>query len=137
MPTQRQRKVAKLIIENTTLDKPKTGGQIVESSGYGVSMKKNPQVILESEGVKQALEDYGFNEDNAKKVVSEIMLNSKEKAETRLKATDQVFKVHNSYKERDTNILVNQNIYNTKVNNMSLEEVDLFLKAKLNESTQK
>ncbi len=97
MPTVRQKRVAKLIIENTALDKPKTGGEIVESSGYGVSMKKNPQVILESDGVKTALNDYGFNEDNAKRVVSEIMLNTKERADARLKATDQVFKVHKSY----------------------------------------
>jgi len=97
MPTVKQKRVAKLIIENVKLDKPMTGGEIVESSGYGVSMKKNPQVVLESDGVKEVLNDYGFNEDNAKRVVSEIMLNKKEKSDVRLKATDQVFKVHKSY----------------------------------------
>ncbi len=56
MSSVRQKRVAKLIIENTNLDEPKTGGEIVESSGYGVSMKKNPQVVLNSDGVKEELE---------------------------------------------------------------------------------
>ncbi len=39
----------------------------------------------------------GFDEGSAKKVVSEIMLNNKEDSNTRLRATDQVFKVAGSY----------------------------------------
>ena len=108
MPTTRQKRVAKLIIENATVDKPKTGGEIVESSGYGVSMKKNPQVVLESDGVKEALNDYGFNEDNAKRVVAEILLDKRVKPDSRLKASDQVFKVHSTYApEKHTNTNVN------------------------------
>lgn len=97
MATIRQRRVAELIVENATLDNPLTGGEIVESSGYGVSMKKNPQVVLNSDGVKETLEEYGFTEGNAKMVVADIMLNEKVDAGARLKATDQVFKVQGSY----------------------------------------
>lgn len=97
MATLRQRRVAKLIIENATLDNPKTGGEIVESSGYGVSMKKNPQVILNSDGVKEVLEESGFTEDNAKMVVTEILLNKKVKPDTRINAAKEVFKVQGSY----------------------------------------
>lgn len=99
MATIKQKRVANLIIENMTLDKPMTGGEIVESSGYGVSMKKNPQVVLESDGVKEELELAGFSLSNAKRVVTEIMLDDKQKAEARLKATDQVFKVHHAYED--------------------------------------
>ncbi len=99
MATIKQKRVANLIIENMTLDKPMTGGEIVESSGYGVSMKKNPQVVLESDGVKEELELAGFSLNNAKRVVTEIMLDDKQKAEARLKATDQVFKVHHAYED--------------------------------------
>lgn len=110
MPTARQKRAAKLIIENETLDIPKTGGEIVESSGYGVSMKKNPQVVLESDGVKEALINYGFSEDNAKQVVSEIMLDSDNDPNARLKATDQVFKVHGSYApEKSAHVNINVN----------------------------
>lgn len=96
MATIKQKRVAKLIIENATLDKPLNAGQLLEKVRYG-KISKQPSRVLKSEGVLEALEEYGFTEDNAKKVVSEIMLNEKEKSETRLKATDQVFKVHKSY----------------------------------------
>ena len=97
MATVRQRRVANLIIENVKLDTPRTGGEIVESSGYGVSMKKNPQVVLNSDGVKEVLEESGFTEDNAKMVVTEILLNKKVKPDTRINAAKEVFKVQGSY----------------------------------------
>lgn len=109
MPTIRQKRAAKLIIENSKLDNPKTGGEIVESSGYGVSMKKNPQVVLNSEGVKEALEESGFTEENAKKVVESIMLNERVEPNARLKASDMVFKIHGSYApDKSVNININQ-----------------------------
>lgn len=109
MPTVKQKRAAKLIIENSKLNNPKTGGEIVESSGYGVSMKKNPQVVLNSEGVKEALEESGFTEENAKKVVESIMLNERVEPNARLKASDMVFKVHGSYApDKSVNININQ-----------------------------
>jgi hypothetical protein len=66
--------------------------------GYAKSMQDaKVNDVLESQGVKQALEDLGFTEDNAKMVVSEIMLNPKADNSSRLKATDQVFKVKGTY----------------------------------------
>lgn len=106
MATIRQKRVAKLIIENTKLDIPKTGGEIVASSGYGVSMKKNPQVIINSDGVREALEEQGFSEDNAKRVVKQILNSETAEPNARLKAADMVFKVHGSYAP-DKNINVN------------------------------
>lgn len=96
-PTARQKRVAELIIENPTLDEPLNSGELVENSGYGVSMKKNPHVVLKSKGVQDALEEFGFTEDNAKKVVSEILLDPKQKGETRINAAKEVFKVRGSY----------------------------------------
>jgi hypothetical protein len=46
MPTIKQRRVAKLIIKNSKLDKPLNGGDIVEKSGYGKSMKLYPARII-------------------------------------------------------------------------------------------
>ncbi len=135
MPTVKQRRVAKLIIENTTLDKPLNGGEIVENSGYGKKMKLYPKRVIETKGVEEELKSLGFTEENAKSVVTEIMLNPKEKSDTRLKATDQVFKVHGSYDEKDVSFT--QNIINNKiVSSMSEDEVNEFLKLKLNERTQ-
>lgn len=112
MATTKQKRVAKLIIENATLDKPLNGGQMLEKVRYSKGMQIQPSRVLESVGVKEALNDYGFNEDNAKKVVSEIMLNNKERADSRLKATDQVFKVHKSYGEGGDKPIVTINIIN-------------------------
>lgn len=98
MPTAKQKKVAELIIENATLDKPLNGGEMLAKVGYSESMQTaKVNDVLESEGVKEALEDLGFTEDNAKKVVGQILLNEKVEPNARLKAADQVFKVHGTY----------------------------------------
>lgn len=98
MPTQRQKKVAKLIIENSTVDKPLTGGQMLAKVGYSESMQTaKVNDVLESEGVKEALADYGFTEDNAKQVVASILLDENKDPNSRLKASDMIFKVHGTY----------------------------------------
>lgn len=102
MSTVKQKRVARLIIENANLDKPLNKGQLVEMGGYSKTVADaKPQHIIDQQGVKEALRDFGFTEDNAKMVVSEIMLDSKRDPNARLKATDQVFKVHGSYKHEE------------------------------------
>lgn len=95
--TLRQKRVAKLIIENTKLDKPLTAGQILAKTGYAPGVVKNPNDIFSSDGVKRELWDAGFTEENATKVVREIMLDPLAQGSDRLKATDQVFKVQGTY----------------------------------------
>lgn len=99
MATELQTNLAKEIIKNTKRKKPLNKGKMLEIVGYKESVARaKPGEIIEQKGVKQALEDFGFSEENAKKVVAGIMLSDKAKDESRLKATDQVFKVHGSYK---------------------------------------
>lgn len=105
MSTQKQKRVARLIIENATLDKPLNAGEIVEKSRYSRSMVIKPSVVIKSEGVKDELSALGFTEDNAKKVVERIMNDEEIEPNARLKATDQVFKVHGSYApEKNVNL---------------------------------
>lgn len=47
--------------------------------------------------MKEALKDFGFSEENAKRVVGQILNNDSHDPNARLKAADQVFKVHGSY----------------------------------------
>lgn len=109
MPTARQKKVAKLIVDNLTMDKPLTGGEIVENSGYGETMKLYPKRIIDSDGVKEALNDYGFNVENAKKVVGAI-LETGENDNVKLKAADMIMKVHGAYApEKVVNLNVDMN----------------------------
>lgn len=96
MATQKQKKVARLIIKNASLDKPLNGGEILEKVRYG-KISKQPSRVLESQGVKEELEILGFTEANAKTVVASILLNEEADNSSRLKAADQVFKVQGSY----------------------------------------
>lgn len=60
-------------------------------------MRKNPQVVLESDGVKEELiETYGFDPEIAKQVVGQILVNG-ENDTVKLNAADKIFKVHGSY----------------------------------------
>ena len=100
MATQKQKKVARLIVENTVIDKPLNGGQMLAKVGYSKSMQTaKVNDVLDSQGVRDELEILGFTTSNAKKVVSEIMLNEKVDPNARLKATDQVFKVNKEYSD--------------------------------------
>ncbi|MEK7180012.1 MAG: hypothetical protein AAB706_00895 [Patescibacteria group bacterium] len=134
MSTFRQKGIAKLIIENATLDKPLNGGEIVEKGRYSKSMQIKPSLVLESAGVQEALEDYGFNDDNAKKVVSEILLNPKIKPDTRINAAKEVFKVRGSYAAEKTtslNLNVEARIEDKSGLEALREEYEEKLKAKL------
>lgn len=96
MATIRQRKAAKLVIENLQANKPLNGGEIVANSGYGSSMSKNPQVVLNSKGVVNELHRMGFDTEKAKEVVGEILQFGSDDT-PRLKAADMIFKVNGDY----------------------------------------
>lgn len=98
MTTFKQKKLAEEIVNNSKRDKPFNKSQLLEVAGYSKTVAQaTPQKIIEQKGVKEELKLLGFDEKSAKKVVSEIMLNNKEDSNTRLRATDQVFKVAGSY----------------------------------------
>lgn len=104
MSTELQKNLAKEIVANTKRKKPKNKAELLDSVGYAKSVQETkPGEILNQIGVQEALEELGFTEYNAKKVVQEIMLNPYEDAGDRLKATDQVFKVKGSYKDSQEN----------------------------------
>ncbi len=129
--TPKQKKVAELVIENSIIDKPLNGGEILEKVGYSEGVQKSPRKVLESEGVKMELEIAGFTKENAKAVVSEIMLNEEADNSSRLKATDQVFKVLGGYApEKKINFNANVNVKN----NESLKKLSDKYKEELKET---
>ncbi len=97
MPTRLQRKLAEEIVNDAKSKRPKTAGQMLENVGYSEHLAKQPGRVMESVGVKEALNDLGFSEDGAKKVVASILYSEKAKDHDRLDAADKVFKVHSSY----------------------------------------
>lgn len=103
MPTLKQRALAKAIVENAAADKPKTAGELLEIAGYDkTTALSSPGRTIEQVGVQQALEEFGFTEDNAKSVVGSILLDTAVDANARLKAADMVFKVKGSYAPEKT-----------------------------------
>lgn len=98
MSTQRQKKLAKAIVENMESDKPKTAGELLENVGYSKNTAEaKPGEILDQIGVQEELTILGFTEANAKSVVSSIMNDINADKNARLKAADMTFKVHGSY----------------------------------------
>lgn len=98
MATTKQKKLAKVIIENAVIDSPLNAGQMLEKVGYSKSVAKAKSAdIINSEGVQEALSDYGFNPDNAKMVVAEILLDPETEKNTRISAAKEVFKVFGEY----------------------------------------
>lgn len=120
MATEKQKKVANLLVENTKLEKPLNGGEIVENSGYGESMKLYPKRVIDTPGVLEALSDMGFNAETAKGVVVDIMLDPEKDASSRLKATDQVFKVTGAYAPEKS---INLNLNGDGIENEELERL--------------
>lgn len=98
MPTIRQKRLAKAIIENSTADEPLNKQELLEKVGYSQSIATTkPTDVIQAIGVQEALAEYGFTEENASKVVTDILLNDKQESQHRLKAADMIFKVKGSY----------------------------------------
>jgi hypothetical protein len=91
MPTLKQRKVAKKLVEAMRNNATPTGGSLLAEVGYSQTMQTaKVNDVLESKGVKEALTDLGFSLEAADNVVFKILNNGKE--ENRLKASDQIYK---------------------------------------------
>lgn len=108
MATIRQRKLAKAIVENLSAEEPLNKQELVVSAGYSVkSATQASKQIMETEGVKQSLVSFGFNEDKAKEVVAEILV-AGENDTVKLKAAEMIFKVHGSFApEKNINLNIN------------------------------
>jgi len=123
MPTARQKALAEEINSgehNKKVDSMRAVGYTSLNTG-----------LIRGDGVLATLEEMGFTEYHAKSVVSEIMHNSKQSASDRLRATEQVFKIHGSYApERLETRSVHVEV---SVDNSELEAIRLKYEAELRE----
>ncbi len=107
MPTLRQKKVARAVVENLATDKPKSAGEVLKSVGYGTGLQNQPKRVLQSEGVQEELRTLGFDPEKAKEVVASILI-AGENDSVKLKAADMIFKVHSTYApEKSINMNIN------------------------------
>lgn len=98
MPTLRQRKVAQKIVDSLSVDKPPSAGAVLKSVGYGTGLQTQPKRVLQSNGVREALEDLGFSIEGADSVVQKILHKSK-REDMKLKAADMVYKRLGAYED--------------------------------------
>lgn len=98
MATLLQKELAHNIVKNAQASKKKNKKQLAVSSGYSIKhAESHPEVIFEAKGVQDELKALGFDEDAAKKVVGEILLDETVEPKDRLKAAGEIFKVSGSY----------------------------------------
>ena len=96
MPTQKQKIVAKKILENLGSDKPQTAGQILKETGYSKAIIKNPKMVLESKGVLELFQKAGITQEKLAVKYNELLdMELKEttiSADTRRKTLDDLSK---------------------------------------------
>ena len=98
MGTVKQKRLARVIVENAGVDAPLQKGEMLAKVGYSKTVAKTkPEEIIQSEGVQEELDLLGFTETNAMNVVQEIMNNEDAQDHNRLKATELVFKVKGTF----------------------------------------
>ncbi len=104
------------MVENLSRDKPLNKQDLVISSGYAVKTAEgHAPDIMEQKGVLEALDDYGFNVETAKKVVGQILLEG-ENDNVKLKAGEMIFKVHGTFApEKSVNLNINHNTNNQAI----------------------
>ncbi len=98
MSTRLQKKLAKAIVEDAKNKRPTVAKDLLESIGYSKATAKGiAKDIIEAPGVVKELNELGFSEDGAKKVVAKILYSESAKDHDKLDAADKIFKVHGSY----------------------------------------
>jgi hypothetical protein len=125
-PTPKQRRAARLMAD-VALGKHKgkieTRGDIAVAAGYSETSRLSPDKVLDKPGVKMALDDLGFNSENAKSVVQSILNSTEAENRDRLRAADLVFKVQGDFasdkiaaSNTNSNPIIIAKIQNTVIN---------------------
>lgn len=97
MATERQKKLAKELIENQKRDKPDNITTLTEKVGYSKETARTKQKrTVEAKGTKEALKELGFDEESAKSYIKKV-LNNPDSQKVGLDAVKEIFKVCGSY----------------------------------------
>lgn len=98
MATLLQKNLAQNIVKAARSKKKVLKRDLLVSAGYGLTTAEaTPSRIIEQKGVQQELKSLGFSEENAKRVVREILDDKYSEDKDRLKAAELVFKVFGTF----------------------------------------
>jgi len=100
--SERQKRLARNIVDNVIRDKPLNAGELVVRSSYSEKAgRSHPSTYIKTKGVKKALENMGFSEFNAMRIIGEILTQPLDKMsltpENQIRAAQEVFKIRGSY----------------------------------------
>lgn len=102
MSTLRQKKLAKAIVNNVNAIEPQNKQELLVSAGYDMTTAEaNPGKIIDQKGVQKELLNLGFDEESAKKVVVNLLQDSKDDS-VKLRAAGEIFKVMGTYAAEKT-----------------------------------
>ena len=109
MSTLRQKKLAKMVLENPKLMEDGKKGKLVAMGGYNESIVRHPERVLGSKGFNQELEKYGLTDELiTTSLVSDIKAKPKKRlGELNLAAEMKGLKARPyETKDRATNIVI-------------------------------
>lgn len=101
MPTQKQKRLAKIALDNPILlteDGHKR--ELVVKGGYGPSIQKTPAKVLESQGFKEALAEYGLTEELITTALVEDIKAKPKRRLGELRLGAEILKLNNSEDEK-------------------------------------
>jgi hypothetical protein len=112
MATLLQKNLAQNLVKNAKSPKKRNKKELVVLSGYSeVTADRHSKTIIEQKGVQEELKSLGFTEENAKRVVREVMNSKYSEDRDRLKAAELVFKVHGTFAaEKAVNLNVSASV---------------------------
>lgn len=106
MGTLNQKKAAEITVEKVGKGEKVVKGEILAESGYSRAIQTNPDKVFETEGFKEELKKLGFDSNNAKRVVGEILNSEMSEDGDRIRAAQTIFKVNGDFAP-DKSITVN------------------------------
>lgn len=131
VPTPRQRAAAKAAIKNSLLDKPKGDGEVLKSVGYGTGLQEQPNRVLQSEGFKMALAEFGLTEEL---ITTALVEDIKAKPKQRVKELGLGAEILGMKKHEESDKPKSQNTYNFIFNTETqkdIQEIEAKIKERL------
>ena len=119
-PTPRQKKGAKALMDNLLKDKPESVGMVLKSVGYGTGLQNQPKRVLQSEGFKTALEEYGLTEEL---ITTSLVEDIKAKPKARVKELGLGADILGMRKREEPDKPKSTNVYNFIFNEQFKEKV--------------
>lgn len=136
--TSKQERFLTLLVDNYgNPDRSRSLGELMREAGYSEASSMNPKVFLDSPLIKEKLDDFINELDRKRRMALKHITEKKlEKASARDNAAvvDTLTKNHQLLSGEKT---ANVSVETREVNAMTQEEIDAYLKDKLNGSTER